>query len=43
MFRSSAQEERQNEEIDKMIRRDKKALAHQVKILLLGWCTEGLL
>ncbi|KAA6406884.1 MAG: Guanine nucleotide-binding alpha-2 subunit [Lasallia pustulata] len=36
MFRSSAQEERQNEEIDKMIRRDKKALAHQVKILLLG-------
>lgn len=36
MFRSTVQEEKQNEEIDKMIRRDRKALAQQVKILLLG-------
>lgn len=36
LVRSSEDDRRRNEEIEKMIRRDKKLQARQVKILLLG-------
>ena len=36
LARSSSEERKKNMEIEKMIRRDKKAQAKQVKILLLG-------
>ena len=37
LARSTSEERKRNQEIDKLIRRDKKASARQVKILLLGW------
>ena len=36
LARSTSGERKRNQEIDKLIRRDKKANARQVKILLLG-------
>ncbi len=36
LARSTSEERKRNQEIDKLIRRDKKASARQVKILLLG-------
>ena len=36
LARSSEDDRRRNEEIEKMIRKDKKLQARQVKILLLG-------
>lgn len=38
LTRSTSEEKKRNLEIDKMIRKDKKLQARQVKILLLGWC-----
>lgn len=37
LARSTSEEKKRTMEIDKMIRRDKKMQARQVKILLLGW------
>ena len=34
--RATSEERKRNQEIDKLIRKDKKANARQVKILLLG-------
>lgn len=36
LTRTTSEDERKNAEIDKIIRKDKKAAAKQVKILLLG-------
>ena len=36
LAKSSEEDRRKNEEIDKMIRKDRKLQARQVKILLLG-------
>ncbi len=39
LARATSEERKKNQEIDKLIRRDKKANAKQVKILLLGQST----
>ena len=39
LTRATAEDQRRNMEIDKMIRKDKKSMARQVKILLLGEST----
>lgn len=40
LTRSTSEERKRNNEIERMIRRDKKLAARQVKILLLGWFPE---
>lgn len=41
LTRTTSEERRKNAEIDRLIRRDKKADAKRVKILLLGECRES--
>lgn len=40
LTRATSEERKRNNEIERMLRRDKKLAARQVKILLLGWCPE---